>query len=189
MILPFIVPYADIVQLYYHMKFQGGYVHERKITVLAVGRKCAEVIKSMLASGTLDVDFALVSRESYVVEQDDLADIPSRFHVTGVCGCEQIVRDKFSDTDMLFIISAIEDMSFASEIAQAARVIGILTIGIVLVNYDFSGIILTAEVPNLYEFARWVMSGAPHIRVIEPDELKDIVKEFADSILRESVLC
>ena len=45
------------------------------------------------------------------------------------------------------------------------------------------GIILTAEVPNLYEIARWVMSGAPHIEVIEPVELKEIVKSFAEEIL------
>ena len=43
-------------------------------------------------------------------------------------------------------------------------------------------IILTAEVPSLYEFARWVMSGAPHIIVIEPEELKDIVREFAEKV-------
>ena len=47
------------------------------------------------------------------------------------------------------------------------------------------GIILTAEVPNLYETARWVMSGAPHIIVIEPDELKEIVIEFAEEILNK----
>ena len=46
------------------------------------------------------------------------------------------------------------------------------------------GIILTAEVPNLYEAARWVMSGAPHIEVIDPDSLKDIVREFAEELLR-----
>ncbi len=45
------------------------------------------------------------------------------------------------------------------------------------------GIILTAEVPNLYEVARWVMSGAPHIEVIEPEELRAIVKEIARVVL------
>lgn len=45
------------------------------------------------------------------------------------------------------------------------------------------GIILTAEVPDLYEAARWVMSGAPHIEVIEPEDLKNIVKELANEIL------
>ncbi|MBQ3450025.1 MAG: WYL domain-containing protein [Synergistaceae bacterium] len=48
---------------------------------------------------------------------------------------------------------------------------------------DEGGIILTAEVPNLYEVARWVMSGAPHIEVIEPDELKNLVRDFANKIL------
>ena len=45
------------------------------------------------------------------------------------------------------------------------------------------GVILSAEVPNLYEFARWVMSGAPHVAVIEPEGLKEIVKGFAEEIL------
>ena len=45
------------------------------------------------------------------------------------------------------------------------------------------GIILTAEVPDLYEVARWVMSGAPHIDVIEPEELKNLVRKFASKIL------
>ena len=46
------------------------------------------------------------------------------------------------------------------------------------------GIILTAEVPNLHEVARWVLSGAPHIHVIEPDELKGLVRGFAEETLR-----
>ncbi len=50
-------------------------------------------------------------------------------------------------------------------------------------NSKEGGIILTAEVPNLYEVARWVMSGAPHIEVIAVEELKKIVKSFAEEIL------
>ena len=45
------------------------------------------------------------------------------------------------------------------------------------------GIILTAEVPHLAEVARWVLSGAPHIHVIEPEELKNQVREFAEGAL------
>ena len=108
-----------------------------KITVLGVGRKCAEVIEIMLASKSLDVDFAFLSRESDGVDLDYFADIPSRFHVPDERGCEQIVLDNFSDNDMLFIISPIEDMSFASKITQAARAIGILTIGIVFLNDEY----------------------------------------------------
>ena len=52
-------------------------------------------------------------------------------------------------------------------------------------EYAEGGVILSAEIPNLYEFARWVMSGAPHVIVIEPDELKEIVKNFAYEILRQ----
>ena len=40
-------------------------------------------------------------------------------------------------------------------------------------------VILTAEVPYLDEVARWVLAGAPNAKVIEPKELKDMVKEFA----------
>ena len=29
------------------------------------------------------------------------------------------------------------------------------------------GVILTAEVPHLPEVARWILSGAPHIHVLE----------------------
>lgn len=47
------------------------------------------------------------------------------------------------------------------------------------------GVILSAEVPNLYEFARWVMSGAPHVIVIEPEELKEIVRNFAEEIISQ----
>ncbi|MBQ9564132.1 MAG: WYL domain-containing protein [Synergistaceae bacterium] len=47
------------------------------------------------------------------------------------------------------------------------------------------GILLTAEVPHLYEVARWVLSGAPHIHVIEPEELKRQVRKFAEETLRE----
>lgn len=40
-------------------------------------------------------------------------------------------------------------------------------------------LILTAQVPHLDEVARWVLAGAPNAKVIEPEELKSIVREFA----------
>lgn len=40
-------------------------------------------------------------------------------------------------------------------------------------------VILTAEVPNLDEVAKWCLAGAPNVRIIEPEELKAKVKEFA----------
>ena len=52
-------------------------------------------------------------------------------------------------------------------------------------NSQEGGIILTAEVPHLHEVARWVLSGAPHIHVLEPQELKNLVKEFAEETLRD----
>ena len=44
-------------------------------------------------------------------------------------------------------------------------------------------IILTAEVPYLDEAARWVLAGAPNAKVIEPEELKQIVKDFAIKVI------
>ncbi|MBQ7594607.1 MAG: WYL domain-containing protein [Synergistaceae bacterium] len=44
-------------------------------------------------------------------------------------------------------------------------------------------IILNAEVPYLDEAARWVLAGAPNAKVIEPDELKEIVKDFAMKVI------
>ena len=51
-------------------------------------------------------------------------------------------------------------------------------------NISEGVIILTAEVPDLYEVARWVMSGAPHIKVIEPEELKEIIMNFTEEMLQ-----
>ena len=44
-------------------------------------------------------------------------------------------------------------------------------------------VILTAEVPYLDEVARWVLAGAPNAKVIEPEELKSIVREFAMKVI------
>ncbi len=46
-------------------------------------------------------------------------------------------------------------------------------------------VILTAEVPYLDEVARWVLAGAPNAKVIEPEELKSIVKEFAMKVIED----
>ena len=44
-------------------------------------------------------------------------------------------------------------------------------------------IILSAEVPYLDEAAHWGLAGAPNTKVIEPEELKPIVKDFAMKII------
>ena len=44
-------------------------------------------------------------------------------------------------------------------------------------------IIFTAEVPCLDEVARWVLAGAPNVKVLEPEELKSIVREFAMKVI------
>ena len=46
-------------------------------------------------------------------------------------------------------------------------------------------VILTAEVPHLEEFARWVLSGAPNVKVIAPARLKHIVRDLAFSVIDE----
>lgn len=44
-------------------------------------------------------------------------------------------------------------------------------------------IILTATVPDLEEVARWAMSCAPHIEVLEPGELRNKVSEFGGQMI------
>ena len=48
---------------------------------------------------------------------------------------------------------------------------------------DDGGIIFTAEVPDLDEVARWVMAGAPGVKVIEPEELRLKVRDFCCELL------
>lgn len=48
------------------------------------------------------------------------------------------------------------------------------------------GVILTAEVPYLDEAARWVLSCAGNAVVIEPDELRGMVRDYAAMILEGS---
>lgn len=51
---------------------------------------------------------------------------------------------------------------------------------------DINGdIILTAEVPYLNEVARWVLAGAPSVHVLEPDELKIMVRGFAEKAIAD----
>ena len=46
-------------------------------------------------------------------------------------------------------------------------------------------VILSAEVPNLDEVAKWCLAGAPNIRIIEPEELKAKVKEFVMPLIQD----
>ncbi|MBQ7154313.1 MAG: WYL domain-containing protein [Synergistaceae bacterium] len=46
-------------------------------------------------------------------------------------------------------------------------------------------VILTAEVPYLEEAARWVLGGAPNVKVIAPQKLKYIVRDMAMSVIDE----
>lgn len=47
-------------------------------------------------------------------------------------------------------------------------------------------IILTAEVPYLDEVARWVLAGAPSVHVLEPEELKTLIRDFAKQVIDEA---
>ena len=46
-------------------------------------------------------------------------------------------------------------------------------------------LIITAKVPYLDEVARWVLAGAPNAKVIEPEELKNIVRRFALEVINQ----
>ena len=49
------------------------------------------------------------------------------------------------------------------------------------IEYKEDGsIILSATVPDLEEVARWAMSCAPHIEVMEPEELRKKVAELGN---------
>mgnify|MGYP002624272438 FL=1 len=48
---------------------------------------------------------------------------------------------------------------------------------------DENTIELTANIPDLKEVARWVLSSAPYITVEEPYELRKIVNELAQQMV------
>ena len=51
---------------------------------------------------------------------------------------------------------------------------------------DDGSVILTAEVPHLEEFARWILAGAPNAEVLEPPALKYIVRDLAMRFIDEA---
>ena len=52
-----------------------------------------------------------------------------------------------------------------------------------IIKLDSNTAELTANVPDLKEVARWVMSSAPCVKIVEPDELKELVKDLAKNII------
>ena len=66
--------------------------------------------------------------------------VPLKIQVPNLKNCERIVKDNFSDTDIMFVmVSANEadELSLASEIAKKAKAAGILTIGLVIISGRF----------------------------------------------------
>ncbi len=47
---------------------------------------------------------------------------------------------------------------------------------------DSDTIVLSAHVPDLKEVARWVLSAAPYITVLEPPELREMVRGLAQQM-------
>ncbi len=52
-----------------------------------------------------------------------------------------------------------------------------------ITRLDSNTIELSAEVPYLKELARWIMSSAPYVSVIEPLELRNIVYDLAQKMM------
>lgn len=103
-----------------------------RITVLSVGGKTFDVINRMSDGKVSDIDFAFTS-SNWNYHDECLT-----FHVPDVFDCGDIVREKFSDTDVLFIISDsrdIFDVLLASAVSRNARLLGILTVGIIFLDY------------------------------------------------------
>ena len=49
---------------------------------------------------------------------------------------------------------------------------------------DENSVELTATVPDLSEVARWILSCSPHVKILEPAELRLMVREIAEEILK-----
>lgn len=101
----------------------------KRIKVLGVGIKAANLTDRMYEEKVEGVDF------TFTCANDDISD----FYVPDVHNCGDIVRERFSDTDLLFIISASHvpfNVFLASEISREARSIGVITVGIIFLDYD-----------------------------------------------------
>lgn len=102
-----------------------------RIKILGVGMGAADLTHYIYEEKVSGVDFAFING-------NDTEGITS-FHVPDVHDCKEIVRERFSDTDLLFIISDSHvpfDVFLASEISREARSIGILAVGIIFLDYD-----------------------------------------------------
>ena len=110
-----------------------------KIIILGVGKSVADVLRELTRSNINGADFAFTSMNNSVV--DYYVDVPVKFHVSDLDECERIVKEKFSDTDMMFVIvraHEADELSLAAEIAKNARENGILTVGLVMFNFIFN---------------------------------------------------
>ncbi|MBR0250444.1 MAG: PD-(D/E)XK nuclease family protein [Synergistaceae bacterium] len=102
-----------------------------KIIILGVGKGVADVLRELTRSNINGADFAFTSMNNSVV--DYYVDVPVKFHVSDLNDCERIVKEKFSDTDIMFVIvnaNESDEPSLAVRIAKNAKSNGIFTIGI-----------------------------------------------------------
>ena len=107
-----------------------------KIIILGVGKGVADVLRELTRSNINGADFAFTSMNNSVV--DYYVDVPVKFHVSDLNCCERIVKDNFSDTDMMFVIvsaNETDELSLASEIARNTKAHGILTVGLVIFTF------------------------------------------------------
>ena len=114
-------------------------MQNEKVIVLGVGKGIAEPFRELIRSNIHDTDFAFTSMNDEVV--DYYVDVPVKFHVSNLKWCERIVKEKFSDTDMMFVIvyaNETDELSLASEIARNAKAHGILTVGLVIFTFGFN---------------------------------------------------
>lgn len=102
-----------------------------KIIILGVGKGVADVLRELTRSNINGADFAFTSMNNSVV--DYYVDVPVKFHASDLNDCERIVKEKFSDTDIMFVIvnaNEPDELSLAVRIAKNAKSNGIFTIGI-----------------------------------------------------------
>ena len=114
-------------------------MQNEKIIFLGVGKGIVNALRRIVRSNIHGVGFAFTSMTDYVV--DYYVDVPIKFHVQNFNDCEKIVKEKFSDTDIIFVFvcaNEADELSLASKFAQEAKAAGILTIGLVIISGGFN---------------------------------------------------
>lgn len=124
-------------------------MQNEKIIALGVGKDIVDAFREIVRSNIHGVGFAFTSMTDYVV--DYYVDVPMKFHVHNLNDCEKIVKEKFSDTGMMFVFvyaNEADELSLASKFVQEAKAARILTIGLVIVSGGFSELVNSQRVSN-----------------------------------------